>query len=91
MKKHSMVNVAHIFEGFTNLITDYLGVLPEEKQIIAKDRLTICKDCPIRTGNLCDKTKTMKHLETGETVTGCGCVIPLKVLAMATSCPKGEW
>lgn len=85
------MKVAHVFEGFTNLILDYVKILSPETKQIAEDRLEICKECPMRTGNLCDKTKTMKHVESGREVKGCGCVIPMKVLAMATHCPIGKW
>jgi hypothetical protein len=45
----------------------------------------------MRSGNLCDPTKKMPHVVTGKETKGCGCMIPMKVLAPTTLCPLGKW
>jgi len=70
-----MSQTKEIFEGFVNL------VFPDEKvEGIANTRLKICFECPVRTGNKCDKNKG-----------GCGCYLAAKARSPTSQCPKSKW
>ncbi len=70
-----MSQTKEILDGFYNLI------FPDnEVEEIAKKRLVICYECPIRTNNKCDKAKG-----------GCGCYLAAKTRSVNSSCPKNKW
>lgn len=74
-----MSQTKEIFEGFLNL------VFPDEKvEGIANTRLKICFECPVRTGNKCDKNKSLNGIK------GCGCYINAKVRS-SSKCPLGKF
>ena len=79
------MNILHIAEGWYNSFLDRAHLLDPETRKLGDDRLSICSNCPIRTENRCDETKT--HTNTwGSLFSGCGCHIDKKV-----QCPGGFW
>lgn len=89
-----MLDFSGITEGFTNLLKDKLGLLPEEVQLIALERSKICSSCPIFNSktNRCDETKSLIIDE--KEVKGCGCYLPAKVKCINSVkciCPANKW
>lgn len=70
-----MSSAKEIFEGWFNLI-----LKDDKTESLSKYRLEICFNCPIRTGNKCDKEKG-----------GCGCHLAAKTRSPSSKCPKGYW
>lgn len=60
-----------ITEGWKNLAFEN----PEVEKI-AKDRATICADCPFSSIGLCTK---------------CGCPLKAKTRSLQSKCPEGKW
>lgn len=70
-----MGQIKEIFEGWINDLFKN-----EEVEKLAKKRLKICFECPIRTDNKCDKSKG-----------GCGCPLKKKARSPSSKCPKNYW
>lgn len=71
-----------IIRGYSNSALNNVGLLSEDKQKIANNRMLICNKCDtfITSTMICDKSKG-----------GCGCHMDKKVYAMNASCPKEKW
>jgi hypothetical protein len=86
-----MSKIKEIIEGWGRLLfQDYDNLAPALKER-TEQRLSICHDCKIRNGVICDPTKTGTHAETGKIVRGCGCHLRAKALSVNSSCPLGKW
>jgi len=83
--------INQILEGWGNLIKDKLNSLDPTIKAVATIRLSHCDKCPIRKNNTCDPSGTIEHIQTKETVKGCGCNIAAKTLSMQAQCPAGKW
>jgi hypothetical protein len=85
------VNLAHVAEGFWNLIFKNEGI-----EGVAKKRLEICAKCPALVmskslGMRCTPKVSLKHVDTGVMVKGCGCVLKAKTRVKEERCPAGKW
>jgi hypothetical protein len=83
--KKAFLNREQILEGLKNAL-----ITKQHIEEIAKERLEICKNCPIKGKNtfgvdVCDSSKS----EDGKS--GCGCLLRLKTRALSSSCPLGKW
>lgn len=65
----------NIFVGWSNYLKDNVGILDYNLKVEGERRLTICKDCPNRIGEICGL---------------CGCFLPAKVVS-SSDCPIGKW
>ena len=86
-----MGKIKEILDGWGNVIKDNFGYLNEETKQMAQIRLEQCHSCSIRSGNLCDPTKQIKHIVTEQMVWGCGCYLAAKTLSPDSECPAGKW
>ena len=86
-----MSKLKEIFDGWGNLVKDKFGILNEEIKIMAQIRLEQCHICSMRSGNVCDPTKKIKHIVTEQMVSGCGCSLSAKTLSPDSECPAGKW
>jgi hypothetical protein len=84
------MSISQIAEGWFNSFLDALHILEPEKKQIAENRIKICKDCPVRSGERCDSTKTHTNINR-QPFNGCGCRVEKKVLCMGCVCPGGFW
>ena len=84
-----MIN--NIINGWANLIKNKFGLLDKNTKAVAALRLNICNDCNIRTLAICNHTKKIINIKTGNVVNGCGCLISAKALDLASFCPAGKW
>jgi hypothetical protein len=82
--------LTQIAEGWFNKFLKDINLLDESYQQLGKDRIKICLDCPIRTGNTCDREKTHRNVY-GAIFHGCGCNIEAKTLCKDCSCPGNFW
>ena len=86
-----MSKIREIIEGWGRLLfQDYDGLSPLLKER-AEKRLSICSDCKIRNGIICDPTRTGTNVVTGKISRGCGCHLRAKSLSATSSCPLGKW
>ena len=67
--------IKDIFVGWGNYLKDNIGILNPQVKIEGERRLSICRDCPNRTGESCGL---------------CGCFLPAKVVSSST-CPINKW
>lgn len=79
-----------IAEGWFNNLLDSINLLNEDLKKLGQSRALICKTCPVRSGNMCDSTKTYRK-KTGEKFNGCGCFVEAKVLCVNCECPGSFW
>jgi len=86
-----MGQLKEILDGWGNRIKDSFGLLNEEIKIMAEIRLEQCNSCSMRTNNVCDPNKKLKHIVTEQLVNGCGCNIAAKTLSPDSECPAGKW
>lgn len=86
-----MSKLKEIFDGWGNVVKDKFGILNEETKIMAEIRLEQCHSCSNRSGNICNPTRKIKHIVTGEMVWGCGCNLTAKTLSPDSECPAGKW
>lgn len=86
-----MGQLKEILDGWGNRIKDSFGILDEEIKTMAEIRLEQCHSCSMRSGNMCDPTKQIKHIVTEQMVRGCGCNISAKTLSPDSECPAGKW
>jgi hypothetical protein len=56
------MNILHIAEGWYNSFLDRAHLLDPEIRELGDTRLSACSNCPVRTENRCDDTKT--HINT---------------------------
>ena len=68
-----------IFEGFVNYVFKDNSIEP-----IAKERLSICFECPLRDDEFCSKRKEFNGIK------GCGCALKLKARS-GSKCPLSRW
>lgn len=88
-----------IVDGHVNEFFSNIGVKQnEEKEKIFKSRARICLNCPLKTGNTCNRSKYInpETLEVSTTskegfVQGCGCRLSAKQKSPGSSCPAGFW
>ena len=80
-----------ILDGWGNLVKQKFGLVDAQTEEIAKLRLLVCDTCDLRLGQICNPAKTGLDVLTNETKSGCGCVIPAKVLSLDSSCPLNKW
>jgi hypothetical protein len=86
-----MSKIKDIIEGWGRLLfQNYDDLAPGLKERV-EARLSICDECKIRNGVVCDPTKTGTHEQTGKIVRGCGCHLRAKAMAVNSSCPLGKW
>lgn len=78
-------------EGWFNQAKSSMGLLDEETKALGESRLAICAKCPLRNNAICDPTRKGKHVKTGETKRGCGCILTAKVKSKSSKCPLGKW
>lgn len=86
-----MSKLKEILDGWGNVVKDRFGVLDEEIKVMAQIRLEQCDSCSMRSGNICDPKKELKHIVTEQLVNGCGCNISAKTLSPNSECPAGKW
>lgn len=85
------MNPIHVGEGFWNLLFKQDGI-----EAVALKRLEVCAKCPALVeskslGLRCSPKKTLRHIRTGASVKGCGCVLKAKVRRKHEECPAGKW
>lgn len=75
-------NGGQILEGIKNNIFK-----KEHVEIAAKERLSICKECPLfdTKGDNCLVPGTQPCCSS------CGCSMDLKLRSLSSECPKGKW
>jgi hypothetical protein len=96
IKTMSMSDVFDIIRAYGDSVKFEMDNLPDEgdgvlTKTIYMDRLNKCLKCPIKNGNTCDPTKQRKHVDTGQTINGCGCNLVVKQKQPNYECPAGEW
>lgn len=74
-----MLNIKQIAEGWKNV-----AIKNEHVELVAKDRLAICRECPFHSS----KAKTKRP---DEHCTKCGCPLISKTRCMTCSCPIDKW
>lgn len=85
-----MSKINNIAEGWFNSFLTKLNLLNEDTKQLGETRMNICSNCPVRSDNICDSSKT--HINTsGITFNGCGCHIDKKTLCVSCECPGGFW
>lgn len=85
-----MSKLLNIAEGWFNDFLKDLNLLDEETKNLGELRMSICKDCPIRTQSTCDRQK-IGTSKAGFPFNGCGCNVHKKTLCRECSCPGGHW
>lgn len=83
--------IGQILEGWAKLAYDKVIGLSSAAQEQANLRISICNECPVRTGNRCDPKKSGLNVKTGKTDKGCGCILTAKVVSPGSECPLGKW
>lgn len=89
MKKSSLLKIwknrSQILEGIKNNIFK-----KEDVEIIAAERLSICKTCPLfdLTGDGCEVPGTQPCCNKEG---GCGCSLAFKTRSLSSSCPLNRW
>ena len=79
-----------IAEGWFNGFLKDLNLLDEKTKKLGEARISICLNCPIRSGDRCDINKSgVSRL--GFSFKGCGCKIDKKTLCIECVCPGGHW
>lgn len=86
-----MGSVKDILHGWGNKVLDRFNAAPEGLKELASKRMKKCDSCPLRTGNVCDPKKSIKHVKTGKEIYGCGCNLSAKTMAPGSNCPAGKW
>ena len=86
-----MNKLKEILDGWSNMVLKQLNKLDQNIIGIGEKRIEICKDCNIRTHNICSPTKRGKHKQNGKLINGCGCLLDAKVLSIKSTCPLGKW
>lgn len=77
-------NKHHILSAIKNL------VFPKEYiEIIAQERLKICKACPLHSSNA--KSKGYQTRRRDEHCTHCGCPLSTRTRALQKGCPINNW
>jgi len=79
-----------IAEGWFNGFLKDLNLLDEKTKKLGESRMSVCLECPIRTGDRCDRNKTGSNKH-GISFNGCGCIITKKTLCIECVCPGGHW
>lgn len=69
--------IGQIVEGHTNNLLSKAGMLPEDMEALANQRLDVCKTCEKFTAS--------------QTCAQCGCFMPAKTKALKAKCPLGKW
>jgi len=86
-----MGKINEILDGWGNLIKDQFNTLDSDIKSLSEERLEICNDCDLRSGNMCSPLKYGIHVETQEIKSGCGCNLSAKTLSTWSKCPLGKW
>ena len=86
-----MSKIKEIIEGWGNMFWQNFESMAPELQERYDTRLSVCHDCKIRTGFMCDPTKTGTNVETGKISRGCGCHLRAKAMSPSSKCPLGKW
>lgn len=65
-------------------------------EALSNARIDICKGCAIvveskSLGLRCDSKRKVAHADTGEKVSGCGCILRFKTRVKEEECPAGKW
>ena len=65
----------------------------EKVEKVAKYRIRICDTCHMNDNGFCQNngTKTIKNVETGAEVLGCGCSLKCKTALLSANCPAFLW
>ena len=80
-----------IFDGYSNLLKDKLGLLDPETRKLAISRIVICNNCEANVAGICSPFAEIKNEVTGEMVKGCGCMLSSKCLSPESTCPANKW
>ena len=88
-----------IVQGHVNEFLSNVGIKQsEKKEKIFKSRAKICINCPLKSGNTCNRSKYInpETLEVSITrkagfVQGCGCRLSAKQRSEGANCPAGFW
>lgn len=75
--KDTAKTIGQIIEGHGNNLLSKAGMLPEDMEAIAKQRMDICEPC--------------ENFTLGRTCKKCGCFMPAKTKAIKATCPIGKW
>lgn len=75
-----------IAEGWGQVVADELGLLDEETQKMASERLKKCEKCPLRS-----ETNWCSSFKEHEGVRGCGCHLIAASKVKDKECPRGLW
>lgn len=86
-----MGKLNEILDGWANVIKSNFGILDEQTRQLSERRLLHCHSCYMRSSNICDPNKVIKHVRTEQIVRGCGCNIAAKTLSRKSECPAGKW
>lgn len=86
-----MSKILEIVEGWANVVKDQFNAVDPITKEISKKRLLLCDVCEIRSGNICNPTKSGTNILTNRTAYGCGCNISAKTLSRSSQCPLGKW
>ena len=85
-----MSNLNNIVEGWWNVWLSRRGTLDPDIQALADRRMEICRQCPVRDGNIC--SGRIKAWRRDRTVfSGCNCPVIAKCMSPNESCPGGYW
>lgn len=84
------MSLSQIAEGWFNSFLGELNLLDENTKRLGESRMSICLNCPVRTGDRCDNEKSGLN-NAGFYFTGCGCYISKKTLCTTCVCPGGHW
>lgn len=93
-----MSRIKQIIEGHVNEFKSAIGTENKEDEKIFSSRAIICLNCPLKSGNTCNRSKYINP-ETLEVSTysksgfvrGCGCRLSAKQKSKTTKCPAGFW
>jgi hypothetical protein len=84
------MSLSQIAEGWYNDFLNDINLLDSEVKQLGEERMSICAECPVRSNNKCDASKS--HINNyGVSFTGCNCYINKKTLCKNCSCPGGFW
>jgi len=84
------------------IITGHVNEALNREEILSKERLKVCENCPLRIqtifGLICDSKRWLNPLTNEESYTtkvgfkkGCGCRLDAKTRTPDEKCPTGKW
>ncbi len=92
-----MSKLREIIDGHVNEFKSVIGSEVENEEVF-EARRQICINCPLKSGNTCNKSKWInpETLEVASVrregfVNGCGCRLSAKQKSPTSECPAGFW